>query len=130
MRYLVLNLDSFIILLVFFLIKGGLAGFVTSLACGLTMIVGTLYYYTFKEPWMPPVSVAGCSANVSLTTVTPLTTQVPQLSAQYTFSFFNLSYLYLTLLCLLVCFVVATIVSLLTGKSFIADILIICPNNS
>lgn len=38
---------------------------------------------------------------------------------QYAFSFFNLSYLYLTLFTLIVGFVVATVVSLLTGKFFI-----------
>ncbi|CUT99293.1 sodium coupled monocarboxylate transporter 1 [Echinococcus multilocularis] len=90
---------------------GGLAGFVASLASGLTMIVGTLYLYTFKEAQAPPLSTAGCSTNVTMspTTVAP----VPQ----YAFSFFNLSYLYLTPFCLIICFVVATIVSLLTGMN-------------
>ncbi|KAL5968537.1 Sodium-dependent multivitamin transporter [Taenia solium] len=98
---------------------GGLTGFIASLAAGLTMIVGTLYFYTFKEPWVPPLSTAGCSTNVtmSVTEMTMLGATTITPTPQYAFSFFNLSYLYLTLFSLIVGFVVATVVSLLTGMN-------------
>ncbi|KAL5106178.1 Sodium-dependent multivitamin transporter [Taenia crassiceps] len=98
---------------------GGLAGFVASLTAGLTMIVGTLYFYTFKEAWAPPLSTAGCPTNVTILlkemAMLGITTVPP--TPQYVFSFFNLSYLYLTLFSLIVGFVVATVVSLLTGMN-------------
>ncbi|VDK35108.1 unnamed protein product [Taenia asiatica] len=98
---------------------GGLTGFIASLAAGLTMIVGTLYFYTFKEARVPPLSTAGCLTNVTMSvaemTMLGATTIAP--TPQYAFSFFNLSYLYLTLFSLIVGFVVATVVSLLTGMN-------------
>lgn len=76
------------------------------------MIIGSLYA-TFREPHPLPLSVAGCATNITRPPVTA--------STDYPFSFFNLSYLYLTPFCLLVGFVVATVVSLLTGESLAGE---------
>lgn len=89
------------------IMKGGLLGFLTSLATGLTLMVGSTILYTFKEPNPPSLSVTGC-LNVS--------NAAPSSSSDYPFSFFNLSYLYFTPACLIVGFVVAAVVSLLTGE--------------
>ncbi|VDM31532.1 unnamed protein product [Hydatigera taeniaeformis] len=95
--------------------RGGLTGFIASLTSGLTMIVGSLYFSTFRESWTPPLSIAGCPTNI--TTLVAGTTIRRADPPSYPFSFFNLSYLYLTPFCLLVGFVVAAIVSLLTGMN-------------
>ncbi|KAM7539460.1 hypothetical protein Aperf_G00000047305 [Anoplocephala perfoliata] len=92
---------------------GGLVGFLASLATGLTLMVGATNLYTFKEPNPPPLSVAGC-LNVSNTEPSVLSSSS---SSGYPFSFFNLSYLYFTPACLIVGFVVATMVSLFTGMN-------------
>nr|CDS30856.1 sodium coupled monocarboxylate transporter 1 [Hymenolepis microstoma] len=91
---------------------GGLAGFLTSLTVGLTLMVGSINLYTFKEPNPPPLSVSGCT-NASIADTTTATSP-PQ---DYPFSFFNLSYLYITLACLIVGFVFSTIVSFSTGMN-------------
>ncbi|VDN98622.1 unnamed protein product [Rodentolepis nana] len=91
---------------------GGLAGFLTSLAVGLTLMVGSIYLYTFKEPNPPPLSVSGCT-NVS---TAPTSTASSSLQ-DYPFSFFNLSYLYITPACLFTGFVFSTIVSFFTGMN-------------
>ncbi|VUZ44058.1 unnamed protein product [Hymenolepis diminuta] len=92
---------------------GGLVGFLTSLATGLTLMVGSINFYTFKEPNPPPLSLSGC-VNASSTVAAASATSSTQ---DYPFSFFNLSYLYLTPACLIVGFVCSTVVSLLTGMN-------------
>uniref|UniRef100_A0A5K3FPS6 Sodium-coupled monocarboxylate transporter 2 n=1 Tax=Mesocestoides corti TaxID=53468 RepID=A0A5K3FPS6_MESCO len=98
---------------------GALFGFLGSLVAGLTMIVGTLYFYTFQEHVLAPLTNATCSiVNSSVSTSAPslVTAVTPAPPPEYGFSFFNLSYLYLTPFCLLVGLVIAVPISLLTGK--------------
>lgn len=77
-------------------------------------MVGSINFYTFKEPNPPPLSLSGC-VNASSTVAAANATSSVQ---DYPFSFFNLSYLYLTPACLIVGFVCSTVVSLLTGELF------------
>ncbi|VDD77113.1 unnamed protein product [Mesocestoides corti] len=102
---------------------GALFGFLGSLVAGLTMIVGTLYFYTFQEHVLAPLTNATCSiVNSSVSTSAPslVTAVTPAPPPEYGFSFFNLSYLYLTPFCLLVGLVIAVPISLLTALELTA----------
>lgn len=93
---------------------GGLVGFTCSLIAGLWMAFGSIFHATYKQIQEVPLTIEYCP-NVTrmLTSLTNSRTQTPPVE----WTFYNLSYLYYSPLCLLVGIVTATIVSALTGFS-------------
>ncbi|BHF76007.1 hypothetical protein SprV_0501910500 [Sparganum proliferum] len=92
---------------------GALFGFLASLATGIGMALGSIFAYTYKEYVAVPLTNASCPLG---SPQVPLNTTAPP-PESYEWSFFNLSSLYYTLLCLIVGILISFPISICTGLS-------------
>ncbi|VDK81501.1 unnamed protein product [Dibothriocephalus latus] len=92
---------------------GALFGFLASLVTGIGMALGAVFAYTYKECVAVPLTNASCPLR---STPVHLNTTAPPCET-YEWSFFNLSSLYYTPLCLIVGILISFPISFCTGLS-------------